>query len=315
MKPKTLILMVVAVTCGLGASYMTSRLLADRQETEEEVKFLVTIKNVEDLFTWKEVAKGSEPKEAIVNLDDLKTRVLKRSLRADDHVTGNDLLSDKDGGIAALMAQGYRAIGLRVNSESIAGGFASLPMSRVDIVWTVRRTNDKDSFSQVLLENVLVLAADQQTVRNEGNSAMMANVVTVALKPEDAQKMVLAREVGSLSLTLRKFNDHVKSENTRTTVEELMTGSLSKRDTEEDVELQQPLVAPKVNIPELTETKPIEVVKEAPKGKLHKIRVIHGGEEKHIEYWLNEDGQAVRPEVTRSEIPPRPPQAQPKAKD
>ena len=28
MKPKTLILMVVAVTCGLGASYMTSRLLA-----------------------------------------------------------------------------------------------------------------------------------------------------------------------------------------------------------------------------------------------------------------------------------------------
>ena len=30
MKPKTLILMVVAVTCGLGASYMTSRLLAER---------------------------------------------------------------------------------------------------------------------------------------------------------------------------------------------------------------------------------------------------------------------------------------------
>ncbi len=30
MKPKTMILMVVAVVCGLGASYMTSRLLADR---------------------------------------------------------------------------------------------------------------------------------------------------------------------------------------------------------------------------------------------------------------------------------------------
>ena len=42
MKPKTLILMVVAVTCGLGASYMTSRLLAERQpEDTEKVKILV----------------------------------------------------------------------------------------------------------------------------------------------------------------------------------------------------------------------------------------------------------------------------------
>ena len=30
MKPKTMILMVVAVVCGLAASYMTSRLLADK---------------------------------------------------------------------------------------------------------------------------------------------------------------------------------------------------------------------------------------------------------------------------------------------
>ena len=36
MKPKTLILMVVAITCGLGASYMTSRLLADRQPDDGE---------------------------------------------------------------------------------------------------------------------------------------------------------------------------------------------------------------------------------------------------------------------------------------
>src|SRR5436305_1695536 len=36
MKPKTLILMVVAVTCGLGASYMTSRLLAERQTDDTD---------------------------------------------------------------------------------------------------------------------------------------------------------------------------------------------------------------------------------------------------------------------------------------
>ncbi len=65
MKPKTMILMVVAVTCGLGASYMTSRLLAERQPSDEDkVEILVakkkldmgmTIKNVDDLFEIKQL--------------------------------------------------------------------------------------------------------------------------------------------------------------------------------------------------------------------------------------------------------------------
>src|SRR5256714_12160905 len=130
MKPKTLILMVVAVTCGLGASYMTSRLLAERQPDDtEKATFLVakknldmglTIKKVEDYFEDKKVAKGDEPKNAIVESKDLLARVLKRSLRSGDFVTGEDLLSDKDTGLSSIMAQGYRAIGIKVNIADIA---------------------------------------------------------------------------------------------------------------------------------------------------------------------------------------------------
>src|ERR1700738_5165754 len=115
MKPKTLILMVVAVTCGLGASYMTSRLLAERQPEEtDKVPILVakknldmgvTVKRVEDLFEIKNFVKGDEPKNAIAEPKDLLARVLKRSLRTGDFVTGDDLLSDKDVGLSALMAQ------------------------------------------------------------------------------------------------------------------------------------------------------------------------------------------------------------------
>ena len=61
------------------------------------------------------------------------------------------------------MAQGYRAKGIRVNIADIASGFASLPMSRVDLLWTMQRANDKDSAARILLENVLVLAADTNT--------------------------------------------------------------------------------------------------------------------------------------------------------
>lgn len=320
MKPKTLILMVVAVTCGLGASYMTSRLLAERQpEESDKIPILVakknldmgvTIKKVEDMFEFKNFTKGDEPKNAIVDPKDLSTRVLKRSLRTGDFVTGDDLLSDKDGGISSLMAQGYRAIGIRVNIADIASGFASLPMSRVDIIWTMRRATDKDSTSRVLLENVLVLAADQQTIRVEGSGAMPANVVTVALKPEDALKVAMAREMGSLSMVLRKFNDHTKTEVTTVTVEELVTNSARRGDNEEGSWVEtsnQPPVNKGIDVPPLPpETKVIEA-KETPKGTLHRLHVIVGDTEKVIEYWLNEDGQAIQHDVTRSEIAPAPP--------
>ena len=47
MKPKAMILMGLAIVCGLGASYMTSRLLAERQPQEEEkVEILVARRNL-----------------------------------------------------------------------------------------------------------------------------------------------------------------------------------------------------------------------------------------------------------------------------
>jgi len=326
MKPKTLILMVVAVTCGLGASYMTSRLLAERQPDDtEKVSILVarkdlamglTIKKVEDFFEEKKFIKGDEPKNAIVDAKDLQARVLKRSLRSQDFVTGEDLLSDKDTGLSNIMPQGYRALGIKVNIESIAAGFASLPMSRVDLIWTVRRANDKDSASRVLLENVLVLSADQNTVRTEGSGAMPANTVVVALKMEDALKVKTALDHGTISLVLRKFNDYQKSEITTVTMEELVTNTAGKRDTEDGSwveETQQPAIA-KVNIPELPrETQSLD--KAEPKGTLHRLHLIEGDKERVVEYWLNDNGEVIHNDVVRSEIPaapPRPPQTQPR---
>src|SRR5436190_1989622 len=84
MKPKTMILMVVAIVCGLGASYMTSRLLAERddkpqQETPQEipkVKILVAktnldhgaaIKNPQEMFVEKTIPQEGAPKDALTD--------------------------------------------------------------------------------------------------------------------------------------------------------------------------------------------------------------------------------------------------------
>src|SRR3954464_13707202 len=83
MKPKTMILMVVAVGCGLGASYMTSKLLADRQAApaEELVPVLmakvkvpgwVPIKEPEQFFEVRMLPESAVSKSSLKSLDDVK---------------------------------------------------------------------------------------------------------------------------------------------------------------------------------------------------------------------------------------------------
>src|SRR5688572_8787324 len=145
MKPKTLILMGVAITCGLGASYMTSRLLAERNSDEpEKIVVLVakkslnmgeTLKTPDELFVEKKFTRGEEPAGAITDPESVKNRILKRPLRTGDFITTEDLISDKDGDFLNVkLPPGTRAVGVRVNIESSAFGFASLPYSRVDII-------------------------------------------------------------------------------------------------------------------------------------------------------------------------------------
>ena len=83
MKPKTMVLMVVAVSCGLGASYMTSRLLAERgnsTDENEKVSALVARKNLDMGMLIKNPAGANEvvrtlvdggaPRIAVVALND-----------------------------------------------------------------------------------------------------------------------------------------------------------------------------------------------------------------------------------------------------
>ncbi|MCI0378996.1 MAG: Flp pilus assembly protein CpaB [Gemmataceae bacterium] len=306
MKPKTLILMVVAVACGLGASYMTSRLLAERQQSadQETVTVLVArknidqgqpLKNFDDLFQDKAYIKGEEPRNAITKVEELKNKMLKRSLRAGDFITPEDLHSDKDAGIAWALSNGFRAIGIRVNMEASAAGFASLPMSRVDIMHTIRRGTDQDSFAHVLLQNVLVLAVDQQSNANNQGQAMPGHVVTVALKPEDVLKVQLAKELGPLSLALRKYGDTQMSDAIKVNAQGLLTGTGGRVDLEEPVELLPPVV-------KKTEVVVTQPLKNDP---THTMVIIEGDKSRKVPFATPGGGA---PPVSQTEVNPvRPP--------
>jgi pilus assembly protein CpaB len=330
MKPKTLILMVVAVVCGLGASYMTSKLLAERNETPaevapvEKVTLLVAKKNInmhtamknkpEDFFKEKEFIKDDAPKDALTkeDLGKLKLKFMKRSLRKDDHITVDDLL-DNNFGLKTLPA-GKLAVGIRVNVEQIAGGFASLPGSHVDIVWTTRGNNDP--FAKILLEDVIVLAADSASIVNENGGAMPASVVTVALTQEEALKVTLAASNGELRLLLRNMDDKSTGDKERLSMTELLKGKAEK--PKEVVEEPAPSFrheygrGQKFDEPETTPES-----KQLPKLKKQTVIVRNGTDVQLQHYWVDEqDNLITNPQQYLDQIDqqPTPPPADKKAK-
>jgi pilus assembly protein CpaB len=315
MKPKTMILMIVAVTCGLGASYMTSRLLAERsEEAAEKVEILVakkklamgeTIKKPEDMFDVKKVDKGTEPKDAVAVNDyvkELKGKILTRSLQTGDALHADDV--NPDTSLAAKLPDGFRAVGIRVDAASVAGGFASLPLSRVDVMWTVRRGDDKTSFSKLLLEDVLVLAADGTRVRTEGDSAMPANTVTLALKPEDCAKIELAKVSGTMTLALRKLGEKKLEHLPHITMEQNLSGE-RKDNTEEPSVASNPSEPPlaQVQLPKVTPMDPEKVAVIPQKNdpvlppddlKKHRVTVYNNDRIEVWEFTLDENDVVIQ---------------------
>jgi pilus assembly protein CpaB len=234
MKSKTVILMVVAVACGLAASYMTSKIIAERgNQTEvEKVSVLVARKNLslgmliyepEKLFEEKQFIAGTEPKKAIRIVAELKDRRLNKPLSAEQFVTADDLWDKDKDGLSGQMKLGMRAVGLNVNAQSMVGGFV-LPHAHVDVLSVI--TNAKgETVSKTILQNILVLAVDQSASRPEdGKQAVVASTVTVQVTPEQAERLALAQRMGTISLSLRSFVDNEMVSTTGVTPNGILQG-------------------------------------------------------------------------------------------
>lgn len=110
--------------------------------------------------------------------------------------------------LSALVAEGKMAVAISVNDVLGVAGFV-LPGERVDILLTQSETREmagrpskKSAFTDVLLQNVRVLAVDQ-TTDDRTAKPTLAKTVTIEVDMKQAQKIALATSVGTLSLALR----------------------------------------------------------------------------------------------------------------
>lgn len=105
-------------------------------------------------------------------------------------------------GLAAVLEQGKRAVTVRVNDVLGVAGFL-LPGNRVDVVAT-RRSNgaNNDIASETILSDIQVLAVDQLASQAD-DDPIIVRAVTLAVTPEQAERLVRATQEGQVQLTLR----------------------------------------------------------------------------------------------------------------
>jgi pilus assembly protein CpaB len=110
---------------------------------------------------------------------------------------------DQRASLSTVIEKGKRAVTVAVDDVRGVAGFI-FPGDFVDVALT--RTDNSagpQSFSEVILQHVKVLAIDQMAGQRQEHPTV-AKAVTVEVDPEQALRILLAANVGKLSLILRQ---------------------------------------------------------------------------------------------------------------
>lgn len=116
--------------------------------------------------------------------------------------------SNGSGFMAAMLPAGMRAVAIRVEAETGAGGFI-LPNDRVDVILTRRERSggQEQLVSDTILRNIRVMAIDQTIQERDGEKHVIGRTATLELSPRQAETIALSRQMGEMSLALRSVAD------------------------------------------------------------------------------------------------------------
>ena len=209
-------MLLVALLAGTAAVVFASKWI--QAQAGDSGRIAVAAADVEigarltpEMVTLAAWPSGSVPPGAFTSAEALNGRVVKSSLtRGEPLIEGKLAPAGTQGGLSAVVAEGKRAMTVRVNDVVGVAGFA-LPGNFVDIMVNTQnqggKSNDKDqTISKIVLERILVLAVAQEASR-DATKPKVVNAVTLEVTPGQAEHLDLARSVGTLSLVLRNQVD------------------------------------------------------------------------------------------------------------
>jgi pilus assembly protein CpaB len=216
MRANNIVVLLVAVVLG-GAAAILARnwLVSHAQSSQKPGTMLVaavplafgaqlSVDNTSEI-PW---SGGTLPDGAFASKQDLlkdgKRMTLASFARNEPILRGKITLPDRPATLSTMLDPGKRAVTVRVDDVRGVAGFIQ-PGDRVDVVLirTEAESRTNESYSDVILQSAKVLAVDQLAAERS-DKPTIAKAVTLEVSAEEAQKILLATNIGRLSLVLRQ---------------------------------------------------------------------------------------------------------------
>jgi pilus assembly protein CpaB len=151
---------------------------------------------------------STAPAGAFATTDSVIGRITRVAVFAGDPIGPARLAPAGSGpGLEVKIASGKRAMGVRINDVAGISGLIQ-PDSRVDVLVTLRT----DALSQrqvakVFMENMRVLSVGRHMERDGNGEPIDATTATLEVTPDEAERLAVAMNQGSIQLVLRGYGD------------------------------------------------------------------------------------------------------------
>ena len=221
MKAKSMMLMMIALGCGLVAAIGISQVIvrggdsdAPRVDTAKILVAMDLIDIAEELTAenvkLEEWPQALIPEGAVRTMEEVegmysKARVVKGMAIV------NDMLVDEKYGIVPTIPEGYRVTSMKVSIDEALSGLLQ-PGDRVDITGFFRSGDDQ--VAKTFLHNVQIFAVNEETERiiDTDGKALMAKTVSMLVTPQQVKKLLVAKRSGNLHLSLRSHTDETDAD-------------------------------------------------------------------------------------------------------
>ena len=237
---RTVIVMAIAVATAALASFGVYTAIQRMPVRQVEVGTIKVVVAAEPLTVGSSIRREqlkladwpekNQVEGTFADPNDVIDRGVLETISPNMPVTTRNVASKEAGaGLSPIIPQGMRAMSVRVNDVIGVAGFV-LAGSRVDLLVTVANENPKGGSSgpmaRTVVSNILVLMSGvrMDIEKAKDGKAQPTTVVTLAVVPEDAERIALAQSEGKLSLALRNPLDVEETKTAGIRLDALMRG-------------------------------------------------------------------------------------------
>jgi pilus assembly protein CpaB len=240
MRPKSLILLGLALGCGLVASIGISQVLeGNRPAAVETAPIYVALQNInvgdpltDTMVSLEEWPKDKVPIGAIDKWEDLEARRPRTNIYQGEPILDGKLLAKgQTNDPIQGVPEGMRLKTVSVDARKSAAGLLS-PGDRVDVQLYVSRNEAygvTSPVTRIIMQNVRVYAVDQTIEKaSDGEDARsVAKTVSLIVTPAQANKITLAENLGEVSLIPRHPDDEAVVDDAEQSADDLLNPSSS----------------------------------------------------------------------------------------